>query len=81
MSAISSVRLIAIVCTAQVLAETSCRAQQGFRQHCNLKLPTDLAAGWSYWLVAQYQDLDGHWITAEVAPAISASNPAWMTVR
>jgi hypothetical protein len=67
--------------TAQVLAETSCRAQQGFRQHCNLKLPTDLAAGWSYWLVAQYQDLDGHWITAEVAPAISASNPAWMTVR
>jgi hypothetical protein len=67
--------------TAQVLAETSCRAQQGFRQHCNLKLPADLTPGWSYWIAAQYQDLDGHWVTADVVPGVSASNPVWLTVR
>lgn len=60
---------------AEVLAETACRAQQGFRQHCSLKLPRTLVPGTSYWIVAQYEDLDGHWVTAPVSPGSSTGNP------
>jgi hypothetical protein len=60
---------------AIVLAETTCRAQVVFRQHCNLKLPKELVAGETYWIVAQFEDLDGQWVTAQMAPASSTANP------
>jgi hypothetical protein len=40
-----------------------------------LKLPKELVAGETYWIVAQFEDLDGHWVTAQVAPASSTANP------
>jgi len=66
---------------AEVLAETACRAQQGFRQHCNLKLPKTLVPGTSYWIAVQYEDLDGHWVTAQVSPGTSSVNPLEFVVR
>ena len=57
-----------------VLAETACHAQAAFRQHCNLKLPKELVSGVPYSIAAQYQDLDGHWITAQVVQG-SGPNP------
>lgn len=60
---------------ATVLAETTCRAQAMLRQHCNLKLPKDLAPGTTYWIVAQYEDLGGQWITAQPASGSLTTNP------
>ena len=60
---------------AEVLAETTCLPQPPFREHCNLKLPRSLTPGKAYWIAAQYQDLDGHWVTAQTAPGSSAANP------
>lgn len=60
---------------ATVLAESECRAQRDFRQHCTLKLPKTLAAGATYWIAAQYQDVDGSWITAQVDATSPTPNP------
>ena len=64
-----------------VLAETICNAQAEFRQHCNLKLPKDLASGATYWIVAQFEDLDGHWVTAPIVPGSTVSNPLSFVAR
>jgi hypothetical protein len=45
------------------LAETSCNGQPLGRQHCILKVPPTLEPG-SYWIVAQFQNIDGSWVTA-----------------
>lgn len=66
---------------ATVLAETTCRAQSGFRQHCNLKLPKDLTPGATYWTTAQYEDLGGQWITAQLAPGSTTANPLPFVAR
>jgi hypothetical protein len=65
----------------EVLAETMCRPQPPFREHCNLRLPRTLISGQTYWIAAQYQDLDGQWITAPPAPGQSSSNPLSFTAR
>jgi hypothetical protein len=57
-----------------VLAETSCSAQKLGRQHCNLKVPPTLAPG-SYWIVAQFQNTDGSWVTARPVSGAAAENP------
>lgn len=66
---------------ATVLAETACQAQQGLRQHCNLKLPKSLVAGGSYWIALQFESLGGQWITAQVAPGGATSNPVAFIAR
>lgn len=65
---------------AAVLAESECRAQQHFRQHCTLKVPKALPAG-AYWIVAQYQDVDGTWVTAQVDATSSTPNPLAVVTR
>ena len=60
---------------AEVLAETTCRPQPPFREHCNLKLPRSLTPGKAYWIVAHDQDLDGTPATAQTAAGSSAPNP------
>lgn len=64
-----------------VLAETTCRAQTAFRQHCNLKLPKELVSSATYWIAAQFEDLDGHWVTAHVVPGGNAANPLSFVAR
>lgn len=66
---------------ATVLAETTCGAQPAFRQHCNLKLPKELVLGATYWIAAQYKDLDGQWVTAQVGPGSTTSNPLPFVAR
>ena len=66
---------------ATVLSETTCRAQTGFRQHCNLKLPKGLTPGVTYWIAAQYEDLGGQWVTAQLAPGSTTSNPLPFVAR
>ena len=66
---------------ASVLAETTCRAQSAFQQHCNLKLPKDLTAGTTYWITAQYEDLGGQWVTAQLAPGSVTANPLPFVAR
>ncbi len=66
---------------ATVLAETTCRAQTGFRQHCNLKLPKGLTSGVTHWIAAQYEDLGGQWVTAQLAPGSTTSNPLPFVAR
>ncbi|MGE0360327.1 MAG: hypothetical protein AB7H93_04755 [Vicinamibacterales bacterium] len=66
---------------ADALAETSCKAQAGGRQHCNLKLPRTIDSGATYWIVAQFEDLDGHWVTAGVASGAAAANPMPVVVQ
>lgn len=66
---------------ASVLAETSCKAQPGFRQHCNLKLPRDLDAATTYWIAMQYQGLDGLWVTAQVMAGGLVGNPLSFVAR
>ena len=66
---------------ASVLAETTCGAQTAFRQHCNLKLPKELVSGETYWIAAQFQDLDGHWVTVQVVPGGNATNPLSFVAR
>lgn len=60
----------ALATPGDVLAETSCKAQSHGRQHCNLKLPATLVSGATYWIVAQFQDLDGHWATPNPIPIV-----------
>lgn len=66
---------------ATVLADSDCKAQSGFRQHCNLKLPKTLTSGATYWIAMQYEDVDGHWVTATVASGAAATNPLPLLVR
>jgi hypothetical protein len=66
---------------ASVLAETTCGAQTAFRQHCNLKLPKELVPGATYWITAQFEDLDGHWVTVQVVPGGNATNPLSFVAR
>ncbi len=66
---------------ATVLAETTCRAQTAFRQHCNLKLPRELALGATYWIAAQYEDLGGQWVTAQLGPGSTTANPLSFVAR
>jgi hypothetical protein len=56
------------------LAETSCSGQTLGRQHCNLKVPPALQPG-SYWLVVQFQNIDGSWITAAPSSGAGTENP------
>jgi hypothetical protein len=59
---------------ADPLATTACKAQTQGRQHCTLKVPAGLASG-PYWIVAQYQNIDGSWVTARPALGTTTENP------
>jgi hypothetical protein len=56
------------------VAETSCKEQKLGRQHCNLKIPPTLEPG-SYWIVAQFQNIDGSWVTAGPISGSATENP------
>lgn len=57
------------------LADTLCKAQPQGRQHCNLKLPATLTPGATYWIVGQFQNSDGSWVTASPISGGGAENP------
>jgi len=65
---------------ANALAESSCKAQQNSRQHCNLRLPATLTHGDTYWLLTQFQDIDGSWVNAKTVTGGSAQNPSAIVV-
>jgi hypothetical protein len=65
---------------ANALAESSCKAQQNSRQHCNLRLPATLTHGDTYWLLTQFQDIDGSWVNAKTVTGGSAQNPRAIVV-
>lgn len=66
---------------ATVLAEAGCQAQQGFRHHCNLKLPKTLESGRPYWIAVQFESLAGQWMTAQVVAGAALANPLAVTAR
>jgi hypothetical protein len=57
------------------LAESLCKGQTKGHQHCNLKLPASLQRGATYWIAAQFQDIDGSWVTALPVGGGGAENP------
>jgi len=63
------------------LAETSCNAQTGGRQHCTLKLPSALLPGGTYWIKAQFQDIDGRWVTPQAPSGVDSPNPIPIVVK
>jgi hypothetical protein len=67
-------RLDPLGASDDALAETSCSGQALGRQHCNLKIPQTLEPG-SYWIVAQFQNIDGSWVTASPISGVGTENP------
>jgi hypothetical protein len=63
------------------LAEALCKAQSGGRQHCNLKLPSSLQSGATYWIASQFQDIDGSWATARPVSGGPTENPRPVVVE
>jgi len=58
---------------ADPVSETACSGQALGRQHCNLKIPA--TASGSYWIVAQFQNIDGSWVTAGPISGAGIENP------
>jgi hypothetical protein len=56
------------------ISETSCAGQTLGRQHCNVKIPATLQPG-SYWIVAQFQNMDGSWVTVSPLSTAGTQNP------
>ena len=57
------------------LAEALCTSQSGGRQRCNLRLPPSLLSGATYWIMAQFRDINGSWVTARPVSGGLAENP------
>jgi hypothetical protein len=56
------------------ISATSCAGQALGRQHCNVKIPAALPPG-SYWIVAQFQNMEGSWVTVRPLSTAGTANP------
>jgi hypothetical protein len=67
--------------SAGPLAESACKEQADHQQHCTLKLPSTLVPGATYWIAAQFQNLDGVWVTPQTVSATVVPNPLLIVVQ